>query len=270
MRWEQLDVRINQSGTVLCEPAWSWDSGILADFDLWYVWAGQGWIEWENQRHELTPGSLICLYPGRAYRARHDVARRLGVSFVHFDFVSHGGRVVKLAPSGRPPAVARVADADFFERLMKQIVVLHQMNGHAGYREAVNYLRGALAGLQRAVDDPPLHGTRKAHHDAIWTVARHIRENPGELFSIEALAESAGYSVDHFTRLFREIVGLTPKEFCIRARLQRAQLMLRESAMNVEQIADALGYADVFFFSRQFKQRLGMSPTRWRGQMNRC
>ena len=98
----------------------------------------------------------------------------------------------------------------------------------------------------------------------MWAAARYIRENPGQLFSIESLAERFHCSTDHFSRLFRQIVGVTPKEFCIRARMERAQTLLRESAMSIEQIASGLGYADVFFFSRQFKQRTGSSPLRWR------
>jgi transcriptional regulator GlxA family with amidase domain len=109
-----------------------------------------------------------------------------------------------------------------------------------------------------------MSGTRKDHHDAIWAAARYIRENPGQLFSVEALAERFHCSADTFSRLFKEIVHVTPKEFCIRTRMERAQTLLRESAMSIEQIASVLGYADVFFFSRQFKQRLGTSPLRWR------
>jgi len=264
MAWRDLAVRINECDTVLCHPGWIWDSPLLRDFDLWFIWAGRGTIQWKEQKYELAAGSMFCLQPGNCYHARQDPVHRLGVSFVHFDFRDACGQIVCLTRSQRPPTVARISEVDFFEQLFKQIVCLHHEGDGLARAEAAIYLRGAMAGLDRIVRRPTLYGTDKAHHEAIRSVTRYIRENSGELFSIEALAERAGYSTDHFSRIFRQIVGVAPNEFCIRTRLLRAKTLLQESSMNIGQIAQSLGYADVFFFSRQFRQRTGISPTQWR------
>jgi len=231
----------------------------LSDFDIWFVWTGRGTIGWDGQTSDVSPGSMFCLQPGRRYQGRHDPQHRLGVCYVHFDFVPRPP-----AAKDWPPHLVRVSDIDFYERLLKRIVSLQQSGDRSSRREAAIYLQGVLESLHRSALQPALSGTLREHHDAIWAVARHIRENPGQLFSIEALAVGAGYCADHFARLFRQIIGQTPKEFCIHHRMLRAQTLLRESALNIEQIAAALGYADVFFFSRQFKQRFGMSPTHFR------
>jgi transcriptional regulator GlxA family with amidase domain len=57
---------------------------------------------------------------------------------------------------------------------------------------------------------------------------------------------------------------MTPNEFIIRTRIQRAQTLLAFSNHGVSQIASLLGYADAFCFSHQFKQRTGVSPTEYR------
>lgn len=57
---------------------------------------------------------------------------------------------------------------------------------------------------------------------------------------------------------------MSPKDFCIRARVFRARELLLETDLSVEQIAVNLGYADMFFFSRQFKAWTGQSPNYWR------
>jgi AraC-like DNA-binding protein len=256
MHWLDQDLHINSAGAVLCEPAWAWDSPVLSDYDLWYVWAGRGTMAWDDQVVDLTPGLCFCLRPGNRYRGRHDPQYRLGVCHVHFDFAARSNE--------HPPHMVRLATVDLHERLLKHVVSLH-VSGEQ--RAAELHLRGVLADLKAAAAQPALSGTQREHHDAIWAAARHIRENPGELFSIEALAELANYSADHFSRLFRQIVGQTPKEFCIATRMQRAQILLRESSLSVEQIAAALGYADVFFFSKQFKQRTGVSPKQWRKRL---
>jgi AraC-like DNA-binding protein len=261
MHFSDLDLVIHSAGAVLCEPEWSWDSRVLPDYDLWFVWAGRGTMAWGDHQMDVSAGSCFCLRPGMSVRARHDLEHRLGVCYVHFDFVE--------PPTEPPPLVTRLADVDLHERLLKHVVAMHVGGDPHAKLAAVLHLRGVLQSLAVAAAQPSLSGVQREHHDAIWAAARFIRENPGELFSIETLAERANYSADHFSRLFRQIVGQTPKEFCIRTRLQRAQTLLGESSMSIEQIAAALGYADVFFFSRQFKQRTGVSPKNWRTRADR-
>lgn len=261
MSFSDHELVIHSAGTVLCEPTWWWDSKILPDFDLWFVWAGRGTLAWEDQVTDVSAGSCFCLRPGMSVHGRHDPEHRLGVCYVHFDFLR--------PPPEPPPLMARLTDVDLHERVLKHAVALHVSGEPVAQRAAVLHLRGVLLSMALAASQPQLSGVQREHHDAIWAAARYIRENPGELFSVESLAERANYSADHFSRLFRQIVGQTPKEFCIRARLQRAQTLLAESSMSIEQIAAALGYADVFFFSRQFKQRTGVSPTQWRKRAER-
>jgi len=264
MEWTELQIRINRCGTVRCEQNWAWDSSPLSDFDLWYVWAGRGTLAWRDQTLPVAVGSLLCLQPGEAYHGRHDPAQRLGVTYMHFDFVDGHGRVVRPKSADRPQHVCQVREVDLVEQMLKRAVQRYESAEPLGRAEAELHVRATLLRMAAEQGNVVPRSAKRAHHDAMWTIARYIRENPGEIFSIDDLAERANYSTDHFARLFRQIVGQTPKEFCIRTRLQRAQTLLRESDLGIEQIAQTLGYADVFFFSRQFKQRVGQPPSAWR------
>jgi len=67
--------------------------------------------------------------------------------------------------------------------------------------------------------------------------------------------------------LFAQAAGMSFRAFVLQARLQRARTLLDETTMSIGQIAQALGYEDVFLFSRQFKQQYGHSPARSAGQI---
>lgn len=100
--------------------------------------------------------------------------------------------------------------------------------------------------------------------ERMFQIAGHIRQHPEVTWRIDALALESGYSRSRFTRLFAEANGLPPRAFITRCRLERACTLLGESAMSVSEIAFALGYSDVYFFSRHFKEGLGISPLAWR------
>lgn len=264
MHWTELGVRINQCGSVRCEKDWAWNSPFLPDYDLWYVWAGRGTLASADHTWPAEAGACFCLKPGKTYQGRHHPTHRLGVTYVHFDFLDPRGRAVALPDESDLPIRAMMSDVGWMEQLLKRVVTLVESGEQAAQLEARWLLRSALLHASRAAASPPGNRRRREHQDAIWAIARYVRENPGEIFSVDALADRAGFSPDHFTRLFAQIVGQTPKEFCIRVRLQRAQSLLAESNLSIEQIAANLGYADVFFFSRQFKQQIGLPPTTWR------
>ena len=280
-------VRINRAGLLRCEPDWNWSPPprTFVDFDLVYVWGGNGWIDLaENLRLDLSAGTLLCLRPGQPpIRSAHDRLDRLGVCYIHFDFLDRRGEPVRqLAPSSLPALRSETGRGNvraFTELAVRRVVELFQSQEAAALREAVCYVEGILRGMQRSPGNARSTAasekeakSRASSGDArrrLAEVVRHLRENPAESFSVQAMADRAHYSVDHFSRLFMDIHGLTPKEFCINVRLERAQLLLTESNLTVDQIARNLGYADVFFFSRQFKARLGLPPTAWRAATRR-
>ena len=55
-------------------------------------------------------------------------------------------------------------------------------------------------------------------------------------------------------------LGTSPAQYLIQARIDRAHQLLTETGMSVTQVASALGYTDVPYFSRQYKQRTGTTP----------
>ena len=91
-----------------------------------------------------------------------------------------------------------------------------------------------------------------------------VREDPGRYWSVSALAKLAGLSRSQFSRHLTTTIGLSPEQFLIQTRIDRAKHLLRETDMTIGQIADALGYRDAYYFSRQFARMAGMTASAFR------
>src|SRR5690606_34009712 len=126
----------------------------------------------------------------------------------------------------------------------------------AAQRIARALLKALLMDLDAADSEPALPaltGTARHHRDVVMSTAARIDESPADVPPVAELAESAGYSADHFTRIFKEYLGTSPQAYLVRARIDRARQLLHESSLSIGEIARMTGYADVFFFCRQFK-----------------
>jgi iron complex transport system substrate-binding protein len=91
-----------------------------------------------------------------------------------------------------------------------------------------------------------------------------MRADFAKLESMHALAKQLNCSRSHFDREFTRQVGQPPKQFLLNCKMIEARRMLESSSLRVGEIADELGYRDIYFFSRQFKAFYGSSPKHYR------
>jgi len=98
----------------------------------------------------------------------------------------------------------------------------------------------------------------------IERVAALLMRDLEERLDIEQIAAGLDVSYERFRKLFRQRMGVSPGEYRIRRRIDQARSMLIQQRLSNKEIAYALGYADPFTFSKQFKRFVGMSPTVFR------
>jgi AraC family transcriptional regulator len=78
------------------------------------------------------------------------------------------------------------------------------------------------------------------------------------------LAAMAGLSQSHFSRAFKTSTGFAPYQWQLHARIKRAQTMLVNARVSLEDVAEATGFADAMHFGRTFRKFTGATPAAWR------
>ena len=82
----------------------------------------------------------------------------------------------------------------------------------------------------------------------------------GEL-TVAKLAEICGIGESYFLRLFKEKFGMPPKKYIVQLRINHASELLRHGEYSVTRVAEMAGFSDIYFFSRQFKEYTGITPS---------
>lgn len=253
-----FDVRLNSNPTYWhCEPGWEWRSRPLTDHLLWYVMNGRGMLQVDEQTWSLQPGSCFVFRPAAQPHGRQDPERRLVVFGMHFSVVDLQGDPLPETKGRLPPYGHTVRDTAFFAELAQHCDSSWRRGDTLGAQQGALFLRAMILHVWEEV----LHPAPSAVDRALAEIVQAIRRTPSERWRVDELASSVHLSRAQFARRFRTLTGMSPVRFIVHARLERAHQLILETNMPVGQIAAALGYDDVAFFSRQYKAYAGHAPS---------
>lgn len=160
-----------------------------------------------------------------------------------------------------------------FKSPQKAVMLLQQMLQEQERMDAysgdmiIYLLSMVLLTLLRDADAPnvklktahALHNENEIIRRAQQYISAHIREK----LSVPQVAKNVDVSPSYLTSLFHKNLQISPGEYIRRIKLQESKQMIRENSMNFTEIAAALQYSTVHHFSRQFKEKFGITPTEY-------
>ena len=104
-----------------------------------------------------------------------------------------------------------------------------------------------------------IHSENEIIRQAQQYISSHIREK----LSVPLVARQVDVSPSYLTALFHKNLQISPGEYIRRIKLQESKQMIRENNLNFTEIAAELQYSTVHHFSRQFKEKFGITPTEY-------
>lgn len=117
---------------------------------------------------------------------------------------------------------------------------------------------------KNSADRPSTEG---GHREVARQIISFIETHFESDLSLDALADHFHYSGHHLNRIFRQQQGMSIKNFILEARLRTARDRLLNTELPIKNIAYSLGFHDVSYFCRFFKQRTRFSPEGFREAM---
>lgn len=92
----------------------------------------------------------------------------------------------------------------------------------------------------------------------------YIELNFKEQISLTELSDTFGYTPSYINRIFKKDYGLSPLQYLTNLRICRAKDLLNQNPdINIYTVSESVGYSDPRYFSRIFKNEMGMSPSEW-------
>jgi len=146
-----------------------------------------------------------------------------------------------------------------FTRMIEQIRVLyesrHAEEGAEPYRQHLLFQEIIYLVLQSEARKPNDDSSQAVRQTIEFIEASYALD-----LTLAQLAEMADMSERHYSRLFLKLTGMSPIEYLIKRRLNRAKQLLLTSGDSIQEIAAITGFRDPFHFSRSFKRHMNVSP----------
>ena len=152
--------------------------------------------------------------------------------------------------------------------LLRQMLREHEQLDEFSNDMIISQLNMVLLELMREAAAPSnaklqtsnaIHSENEIIRKAQQYISSHIREK----LSVPLVARQVDVSPSYLTALFHKNLQISPGEYIRRIKLQESKQMIRENDLNFTEIAAALQYSTVHHFSRQFKEKFGITPTEY-------
>ena len=125
------------------------------------------------------------------------------------------------------------------------------------------------------------HAIMAVHMESLGEVGAHgvnVAKDVADFLSknyhcdikIDEIAETFNYSRNHLYALFKKEYGVSPKEYLLNLRIEKARQFLEDKSLelSIKEIAYAIGFHDPFYFSKLFSSKVGYSPLQYKKAYN--
>jgi AraC-like DNA-binding protein len=249
------------AGRSQTKPHYDVGPRVRPHYSLHIVLAGRAVFRSDSMERdvEVAAGDLFCIFPDAITHQRAVRADPPRLTWIAFDGPAAPAVADRLGLAPEQP-VLRGLDLDRLRPHLRRAgsVLAESQTGHP--LRLTEYLVGFLGELMAAAPAAP-----PPRRESWLRAGRSlIEEHCTEIVSVAEVAKQVGVDRSHFSKEFAREFGRSPSAHLQEARLSEARRLLTETALSVGQVAQSVGYADVYSFSHAFRRVTGISPSQAR------
>ncbi|MBC8539222.1 response regulator [Christensenellaceae bacterium NSJ-63] len=110
---------------------------------------------------------------------------------------------------------------------------------------------------------------KKGYSYLVSEILDYIEHYFTKLNTLGDIASQCGVSVEHMCRVFKSETGMTCNTYVNMLRLKKAEELLTDTNLKISEIAELVGYGNISYFSRVFKDKYGMNPFSYRNEISK-
>lgn len=213
-----------------------------------YILEGTSIFAFDDVSFTLNPGDIFFIPKNSSY------SRKLikGTSaFIYLDFFFDMPENVVLSPM-------MISDFKDIHDLFFKLYRTWSAHGLGYYSASLSLIYKIYSKIISHYDHPYLSQKKRRLLEDVQKALSEKCTDPS--FSVKEFIKKIGISETHFRRIFKTAYNMSPNQYLIFLRINRAKELLETGNQSIEEIAELSGFSSASYFSRLFKERTGFSP----------
>ena len=248
------------------DHSFTWDKGrILSGYYIVFITKGEGILESaKTKAFEVKAGMCFLLFPGIWHRYKPHPLSGWEEYWVGFN----GEYPDELMRKGVFKPEAPFIDVGLNEELLQLFHTLIKTVERAeiGYRQIVTGITLQMLGLLSALSK--FHDQTGSKNERLVSKAKFLlQESVENPVSLEDIAKELPMGYSNFRKTFKQVTGLSPNQYHLELRLDKAKNLLSFTNLTINEIAYQTGFESIFYFSRMFKKKNGLAPKQFRSRL---
>lgn len=259
-----VDLSIYQYGSERCEPMHMFGPAIRQHYLLHYVIEGKGHFATDEKHYNLTAGQAFLICPNIVTSYFADEKYPWNYMWIEFDGLKAKEYLNQAGLDRDKPIYISNNNNSDVKKYLSHIIE----NPRESSLNMMGYMYLFLDSLIKTSINRKFTKTDDLKNFYVREALNYIERCYGTDMSIEDIANYCGLNRNYFSKLFKELINLSPQEFLMKYRMNKACELLLNEELLIGTIATSVGYPNQLHFSRAFKRVYNISPREWR--MKNC
>ena len=252
------DFSLYEIGNYHCPPGYSYGPVIRSRAIFHYIYSGKGRLVLENKEFLLEANQGFLIPAGKKAFYKADDSDPWSYSWLHIGGPKMLEVYKEAGLNSEQPVFIPSGDYEIITKIFDDI----KNNSEKEY-----YCYGKLYEFSDYLVRYSINRTNSnadSQLDYIKKIINYIQLKHSEPIQVTDIANACGLNRSYLTRLFKEATGLSIQEYLMQYRMKSAMKLMEDPALSIQYISFAVGYNDVFTFSKAFKKHVGQSPSEYR------
>lgn len=264
LRRDYVDLYLSYCGTENCFPGFGFGPQTRTEYVLHVVTKGKGIFQTGQKTFPLKAGQAFLIFPGEETYYEADKREPWSYIWVGFNGLkanecAAGAGFTKEAPTGTFSCTEALVG------YVDQMLEAHQLT----YANELKRNSCMLLFFAALIEDHQSASQDAFNYDYPGSVyvkqaVNYLSLNYSQRIKINDLAKYIGINRSYLTNSFKKVMKVSPQEFLVNLRMEKAVSLLSQTDLSVGAIASHVGYEDPLAFSKIFKQKYGLSPKTYR------
>lgn len=247
-----------------CTPGWCFGPYVRENYVIHTVTSGTGVYKVNGKVYQLKPGQAFLIYPGLETIYQADPQTPWSYMWVGFNGIRARSVVEEIGFSEENPVVT-LDDTERISSAIDRILEAREMTLVNSIKRVSAFYDALIAMIELNTQEKPKYNytdDRYVNMAVDIIVARY-----NERVRVSDIADRVGINRSYLTSIFKKEMHMSPQEFLINYRLEKAAQMLQETRDPIGSIATAVGYSDPLAFSKAFRKKFNTTPSDYRADI---